>query len=70
MPRLSSRDRQRPVGRLEAGELPQQAAIALGVHISTIYLSQNRFHTTDTTDDLPESDRPRVTIDAQYRYIL
>ena len=54
----------------EAGELPQQAAIVLDVHISTIYCLQNRFKTTDTTDDPSRSGRPRFTTAVQDCYIF
>ena len=65
-----TQDRQRAVGPLEAGQLLQEVAIPLGVHTFTIYRLQNRFHTANTTDDLPGSGRLRVTTAEQDRYIL
>lgn len=70
MPRLSSEHRGQAIGRLHAGESPQQVAMAFGVHVSTIHRLQHRFRATNSTNDFPRSGRPRVTTPAQDRRLL
>ena len=67
MPRLLDAQRQQAIGRLDAGETPQQVALTFGVNVTTIYHLQHRFYATNSTDDLPRSGRPRVTTAAQDR---
>ena len=69
MPRLSAENRERAIGRLQAGESTEHVARALGVHVSTIYRLWNRFQATASTADGPRTGRPRVTTPAQDRLI-
>ena len=63
MPRLSAVERNQAIGRLEAGESVQHVARHFNVNITTIYRLQHHFNTTQKTNDLPRSGRPRVAID-------
>ena len=69
MPRLTQIQRNQAIGRLEAGESALHVARQFNVHISTIYRLQERYNTTQTTDDRPRSGRPRVTTPRQDRQI-
>ena len=69
MPRLSTRDRERAVGRLQAGQRPARVAAAMGVAISTICRLWVRYNTHGHVLDTPRSGRPRVTTPRQDRVI-
>ena len=70
MPRLTPAERERAVGLLTAGEEPRAVAVALNVHLATIYRLQQRFTATGVTDDRPRTGRPRVTTQRQDRHIF
>ena len=70
MPRLSAVERNQAIGRLEAGESVQHVARHFNVNITTIYRLQHRYNTTQTTNDLPRSGRPRVTTPQQDCHIV
>ena len=70
MPRLSAVQRERAIGRLDAGERPNDVARTFGVHVSTIQRLRARFQATNSTADRPRSGRPRVTNRRADRYIV
>lgn len=70
MPRLTRNQRHQALGRLQAGQTARQVANAFQVHVRTIYRLQQRYQTTNTTDDRPRSGRPRVTTRRQDRQIV
>lgn len=70
MPRLTSAQRNQAIGRLEAGHTAQAVANHFHVNVRTIYRLQERFRTTNTTDDRPRTGRPRVTTRRQDRHIV
>lgn len=70
MPRLTTAQRDRATGRLEAGDDPQAVALAFNCHISTVYRLMQRVQATGSNDDAPRSGRPRVTPPRQDRYIF
>nr|KAG5705303.1 hypothetical protein BaRGS_010754 [Batillaria attramentaria] len=67
MPRLTSAQRERAIGRLQSGDTPEAVAATFQCHISTIYRLQHRFVTTGATADAQRSGRPRVTTPRQDR---
>ena len=69
MPRLSEAQRNNIIGRLQAGESQQTVANVLNVSQSTISRLWNRFQQQGSTRDRPRSGRPRVTSQAQDRFI-
>ncbi|XP_067670865.1 uncharacterized protein [Haliotis asinina] len=70
MPRLTSAQRNQAIGRLEAGHTAKAVANHFHVNVRTIYRLQERFRTTNTTDDRPRTGRPRVTTRRQDRHIV
>ena len=70
MPRLRPQDRERALGRLQAGETPQRVATVFNVHLSTVYRLLHRFRTTGSVADSPRAGRPQVTTPRQRRAIL
>ena len=70
MPRLTTGERERAVGRLIAGDNARNIANDMHVHISTIYRLENRLGLTGTTADRPRSGRPRQTTARQDRVIV
>ncbi|KAK7098040.1 hypothetical protein V1264_004930 [Littorina saxatilis] len=70
MPRLTSAERERAIGRLEAGDTPEAVAATFQCHISTIYRLLQRFVITGSTADAEQSGRPRVTTPRQDRHIF
>lgn len=70
MPRLSTEDRIRLRGHLEAGVSPRRVAAAFNVHLSTVYRLQERLQATGSTADRLRSGRPRVTTARQDRFIV
>nr|KAG5686811.1 hypothetical protein BaRGS_032028 [Batillaria attramentaria] len=70
MPRLTSAQRERAIGRLQSGDTPEAVAATFQCHISTIYRLQHRFVTTGATADAQRSGRPRVTTPRQDRHIF
>ena len=69
MPRLSPAERERVIGRLQAGDRPGVVANAFRVHLSTVYRLQARFQATGSTRDRPRPGQPRVTTARQDRHI-
>ncbi|XP_046557417.1 uncharacterized protein LOC124266660 [Haliotis rubra] len=69
MPRLSEAERNKSVGRLEAGESFSAVAIVFNVAPSTLMRLWNRYQHQGTTRDRPRSGRPIVTTRGQDRYI-
>lgn len=69
MPRLNEENRNRAIGRLEAGESQSSVARRLNVRQSTISRLWHRYTQHNSTRDRPRSGRPRVTTPAQDRYI-
>lgn len=69
MPRLSRAERERAIGRLQAGNRPAEVATALGVAVSTICRLWTRFQTNGDVLDNARSGRPRVTTARQDRRI-
>ena len=69
MPRLSTEERNRAIGQLEAGVNPRRVAYIFNVHISTIYRLQHHLDATNTVTDRSRPGRPRVTTPRQDRYI-
>ncbi len=61
MPVLTATQRERALGRLQAGERPAQVARDFGVHISTVYRLNERHRVTGTTEHRPRTGRPRIT---------
>lgn len=70
MPRLTTAQRERVLGRLEAGDDPQAVAVAFNCHISTVYRVLSRYRATGTTADAQRSGRPRVTTQRQDRHLF
>ena len=70
MPRRSSTNRERAIGRLQVGESVEQVSKALDVHPTTIYRLRNRFQATATTADRTRSGRPRGATPAHDRVIV
>ena len=70
MPRLNAQNVERALGQLQAGNRPEEVAIAFGVHISTIYRLYERFEQTQSTQDRPRCGRPRVTSGRVDRHIV
>ena len=69
MPRLNENDRNRAIGRLQAGQTQAAVARLLNVHKSTISRLWQRFRRFASTKDRPRSGRPRATTPAQDRFI-
>ncbi|XP_071085508.1 uncharacterized protein [Haliotis cracherodii] len=69
MPRLTRNQRHQP-GQLQAGQTARQVANAFQVLLRTTYRLQQRYQTTNTTDDRPRSGRPRVTYRRQDRQVV
>lgn len=69
MPRLSSLDRGRALGQLQAGERQNVVAARFGVSQGTISNLIRRYHQTNDVRDRPRSGRPRVTTAATDRRI-
>ena len=69
MPRLTEENRNRAIGRLEAGESQSSVARSLNVRQSTISRLWQRYIQDNTTRDRPRSGRPRVTTLRQDRFI-
>ncbi|KAK7097812.1 hypothetical protein V1264_004736 [Littorina saxatilis] len=69
MPRLSAIDRERAIGRLQAGNRPAAIANVMGVATSTICCLWTRFQASGSTRDGARSGRPRVTTARQDRVI-
>ena len=61
MPRLNAIERERAIGRLQAGDRPSIVANALGVAVSTICRLWSRFEEAGGTQDGARSGRPRAT---------
>ncbi|KAK7110266.1 hypothetical protein V1264_014168 [Littorina saxatilis] len=70
MPRLTSAERERAIGRLEAGDTPEAVAATFQCYISTIYRLLQRFVITGSTTDAERIGRPRVTTPRQDRHIF
>lgn len=70
MPRMTSPERWRAIGMLEAGNRVQDVARALNVHRSNIYRLANRHQATGTVRDAPRPGRPRVLTARQERYVV
>ena len=69
MPRLNAIERERAIGRLQAGDRPSIVANALGVAVSTICRLWSRFEEAGGTQDGARSGRPRATTVRQDRRI-
>lgn len=69
MPRLNAAQRNNAIGRLQAGATQQEVARHFGVSRQTISALWTRYNNTNRVDDRPRSGRPRVTTQAQDRYI-
>ena len=69
MPRLTAVQRERAIGRLQAGNRPAQVAAAFGVAVSTICRLWVRFQAYGGVQDNARSGRPRVTTAHQDRLI-
>ncbi|KAK7094025.1 hypothetical protein V1264_007701 [Littorina saxatilis] len=69
MPRLSAIDRERAIGRLQAGNRSAAIANVMGVATSTICRLWTRFQACGNTRDGARSGRPRVTTARQDRVI-
>ena len=69
MPRLTNDQRNIAIGRLQAGETHSAVSRLLNVHLTTISRLWDRFTQNGNVRDRPRSGRPRVTTDAQDRYI-
>ena len=70
MPRLTPQERERALGRLQAGQSAREVANLLNCHISTVFRLHGRFQATNTTTDRPRTGRPRVTSGRQDRQIV
>ena len=70
MPRLTTLQRGRAIGMLEAGQSITIIARALRCSKSTILNLKRRFDATGSVADLPRTGRPRVTTHRQDRSIL
>ena len=70
MPRLTADQRNRAIGRLQAGDDPRNVANVFGCHISTIYRLEARRRQTGSVSDRLRSGRPPVTTPAQNRVIV
>ena len=69
MPRLSSLERGRAIGQLQAGVHQNVVAARFGVNQSTISSLRRRYAATSDVRDRPKSGRPRVTSAATDRRI-
>ncbi|KAK7101452.1 hypothetical protein V1264_019834 [Littorina saxatilis] len=69
MSQLNALVRVNALGRLQAGQSQSEAARALWVSQSTISRLWHRFRQTGSSAPAPRSGRPRVTTQAQDRYI-
>lgn len=69
MPRLSEEQRNNAIGRLQAGQSQTDVANTFNVAQSTISRLWDRYQRYRLTRDLPRTGRPRVTSNAQDRYI-
>lgn len=69
MPRLSPVQRENALGRLQAGQTRTNVARVLNVSPSTISRLWTRFQRTGSSADAPRTGRPRVTTQAQDRFI-
>lgn len=69
MSQLNASVRENALGRLQAGQSQSQVARALRVSQSTISRLWHRFQQTGSSAPAPRSGRPRVTTQAQDRYI-
>ena len=63
-------ERERAIGRLQAGDSATSVANHFGVALSTITRLWRRFLTNGNTQDNPRTGRPRVTSTRQDRHIL
>ncbi|ESO83906.1 hypothetical protein LOTGIDRAFT_236403 [Lottia gigantea] len=70
MARLTSQQREHAIGRLNSGQRSQVSANAFNWSLRTIERFRFRYNTTNSTDDRPRSDRPRVTTPRQDSFIL
>ena len=61
MPRLTSVQRERAIGMLQAGSSALTVARHFGVHPATISRLRSRHEATGSTADRPRSGQPRVT---------
>ena len=69
MPRLSKIERERAIGMLQAGCTLTAVATRFNVAVSTIHRLRRRVNETGVTDDHPRPGAPRVTTQAQDRFI-
>ena len=69
MPRLSSLERGRAIGQLQAGVNQNVVAAIFGVSQPTISSLRRRYAVNGDVRDMPRSDRPRVTTAATDRRI-
>lgn len=69
MSQLNASVRENALGRLQAGQSQSEVARALRVSQSTISRLWHRFQQTGSSAPAPRSGRPRVTTQAQDRYI-
>ncbi|CAC5418005.1 unnamed protein product [Mytilus coruscus] len=67
---LIPRQREKAIGRLNAGQRPQDVANAFNSNVRTIQRLRERHNTPNSTNDRPRTGRPRVTTLRQDRYIL
>ena len=70
MPRLTEEQRQRALGRLEAGEPDRVVAHHFNCNVSTIYRLRQRYEATNSCADRPRTGRPHVTTTRQDRAIV
>lgn len=69
MPRLTSVQRERAIGMLQARNRSDRVARHFGVHPSTISRLRTRLEATGSTADRPRPSQPRVTTPAADRHI-
>ncbi|XP_067682694.1 uncharacterized protein [Haliotis asinina] len=69
MPRLNEAQRNKAIGRVEAGETRSDVAMFFNVSPSTISRLWARYQQHGSTRDLPITGRPRVTTATLHRYI-
>ncbi|ESO87391.1 hypothetical protein LOTGIDRAFT_166538 [Lottia gigantea] len=61
MASLTSQQREQAIGRLNTGPHAQVIVNAFNCSVRTIERLRIRYNTTNSTDDRPRCDRPRIT---------
>lgn len=69
MPRLSTENRSRALGMLDAGRSMRNVARFFNVSLSTIVRLRRRFVATGSVRDMPRSGRPEVLTPADNRFV-